>query len=91
MTWTEPTPSVAEARWGGGVEGGLAGHTGTRHMSQLVSRAEGGAHGQARAADRGGGTASTWAGGAWRSPPSAQPEHPRVRQKQVFPPIKNKF
>lgn len=54
MTLTEPTPSVSfRGQVVGGVEGGPAGHTGTRHMSQLVSRAEGGAHGQARAADRG--------------------------------------
>ena len=89
MTWTEPTPSVAEAREG--WEGRLSGHTGTHRMSELVSRAEGCAHGQARAADHGGGAASTWASGAWKSLPSAQPEHPGVRQKQVFPLIKNKF
>lgn len=67
------------------------GYTGLSRMSELAPRAERGAHRQARTTDHGGGTASNWASGAWRSLLSAQPEHPGVRQKQIFPPVKNKF
>ena len=85
MTWTEPSVSTAKVRWR------LLEHTGLSRMSELVSRAEGGAHRRARATGHGGGTASNQASGAWRSLLSAQPEDPGVRQKQIFPPIKNKF